>query len=122
VALLTSLHYAGPAVVDCTNGGSGVIHPITFGLKRGNANAGENNLHAYAFDAADDTDATVLLQFRKTGRSKYHTVRSIHAVNGIVDETIKARASGYYRLRYTGSDTTAASTSNVDYVKVLPKK
>ncbi|MCD5317129.1 hypothetical protein [Kineosporia babensis] len=70
----------------------------------------------------ENTDATVKLQFRKAGQTKYRTVGSLHATNGIIDETIKAKTSGYYRLSYAGTETTAPSVSNVDYVKVLPRK
>jgi hypothetical protein len=63
-------------------------------------------------------DADVKIQFRAAGQTSYKTVKTVTATAGQVDTTVTAKRSGTWRASYAGSDGTAASSSNSDYVKV----
>jgi len=63
-------------------------------------------------------DAEVKIQFKAANQKKYRTVKTVTATAGQVETTVKATVSGSWRAIYAGSDATAASTSNSDYVKV----
>lgn len=63
-------------------------------------------------------DAKVKVQFRADGEKSYRTVKTVKATDGHLQVKVTATRSGSWRAQYAGSDTTAASTSNTDHVKV----
>ncbi len=63
-------------------------------------------------------DAPVKIEFKAAGQNSYKTVKTVTATDGQVDTTVTAKRSGTWRASYAGSDVTAASASNGDYVKV----
>lgn len=63
-------------------------------------------------------DAKVKVQFKANGKDHYTTVKTVTATDGQLDTSVVAKRSGHWRVSYPGSGTTAASTSNSDYVKV----
>lgn len=63
-------------------------------------------------------DAQVKVQFRADGEKSYRTVKTVTATGGHLDTKVTATRSGSWRASYAGSDTTASSTSNADFVKV----
>ncbi|MEU8259829.1 hypothetical protein AB0C02_04300 [Micromonospora sp. NPDC048999] len=61
----------------------------------------------------------VTLQFRKAGSKKYVTLKKVRLDKyGKVSVKVKGSASGYFRLVFAGTSTTAAVTSSSAYVKV----
>jgi hypothetical protein len=67
-------------------------------------------------------DATVNIQFKAVGQKHYRTVKTVTALAGQLDTSVRATRSGYWRASYPGSDATASSVSNRDYVKVKPAR
>lgn len=63
-------------------------------------------------------DGPVTLQFRGKGESSYSDVKTFKAVDGDIETTARARRSGYWRFHFEGDDTSAASNSRSDYVRV----
>lgn len=65
-------------------------------------------------------DHKVKVQFRAAGSSQYKNVASVWTSYGAANYQAKVSKSGYWRFYFPGTDTTAASYSNSDYVKVNP--